>query len=496
MPVTEIIQNDNNHQLQAITSNQNDILHFNNNINNDLKDHDDLMEGIEENESIIEQQNQQFQKLQQLQQLQQQQQIEQNKDRDDIPDDEFSQDQFNFNQQFSNKNKKDNDNEDDGYLIDSNTPSYKLDSGKDNVTDNENSHIFSNNHEIPLKRLNTSSDLNNSSKHHHNNTIQSNDNNEHIHHENHNNNHHNQLSPSHSPKHSIHTHSKNSKSFKIKPNYDLDYFNSFKHLSQQKRSNQFYLNSKSNKNIPISSSIPSFNNKFLQPNAQFIGEQQSGKSKFRIKVEFKSIDLKNSLITGFLQINGLTKDHQEITTYFKGEIINNPLLNKLSSSSSSSRVNNFKNYSFISENKNWGSYPQNDFEHWKKLTNSMNLNNEEFLKKLNKIQLGLEGSKNIYMRWKEEFLLPDSRIKQIPNASFEGFYYIVLNIGDEDWNLDEEDGNDFNVGKDEQLNEKFMKSIKKGDINGLYYHNSSEKFQSLSLNYVENHGVSNIFDFN
>ena len=34
---------------------------------------------------------------------------------------------------------------------------------------------------------------------------------------------------------------------------------------------------------------------------------------------------------------------------------------------------------------------------------------------------------NIFMRWKEKFLVPDYRVKDISGASFEGFYYICFN---------------------------------------------------------------------
>jgi hypothetical protein len=34
---------------------------------------------------------------------------------------------------------------------------------------------------------------------------------------------------------------------------------------------------------------------------------------------------------------------------------------------------------------------------------------------------------NIFMRWKEYFLVPDHRVRAISGASFEGFYYICFN---------------------------------------------------------------------
>lgn len=54
------------------------------------------------------------------------------------------------------------------------------------------------------------------------------------------------------------------------------------------------------------------------------------------------------------------------------------------------------------------------------------------------------------MRWKEHFLVPDHTIKDISGASFAGFYYIC-----------------------------FQKS--KANIEGYYYHRSSEWYFSYKL---------------
>ena len=48
------------------------------------------------------------------------------------------------------------------------------------------------------------------------------------------------------------------------------------------------------------------------------------------------------------------------------------------------------------------------------------------------------------MRWKEKFLVPDYRVKEISGASFEGFYYICFNQID-------------------------------GAISGIYYHSKSDQ---------------------
>jgi Vacuolar import and degradation protein len=250
----------------------------------------------------------------------------------------------------------------------------------------------------------------------------------------------------------------------ISNNYSLDYSQS-RHI--HKRSNQ----------------LPRLLNKYLRPNAQYTGEQQSGKSRYTIKVNFKTVDLINSVVTGFLQISGLTEHHPEITTCFKGEIINNPL-NKFNWEAPNKRSQNdvrIKSYSFVTENKLWGSFLKNDLEHWKKLTNSSHLNENQLKQRLASIQNGVADNQFVYMRWKEEFLLPDSRVKQINGASFEGFYYIVLNMG--------------GFETPSLTPSSYSSAINPGTIGGLYYHKSSEKFQSLNLRYVEVHGISNTFEF-
>lgn len=52
---------------------------------------------------------------------------------------------------------------------------------------------------------------------------------------------------------------------------------------------------------------------------------------------------------------------------------------------------------------------------------------------------------NIFMRWKEYFLVPDHRVRTISGASFEGFYYICFN----------------------QI---------AGKVSGIYFHAKSEKY--------------------
>lgn len=91
---------------------------------------------------------------------------------------------------------------------------------------------------------------------------------------------------------------------------------------------------------------------------------------------------------------------------------------------------------------------------------------------------------NIFMRWKEHFLVPDHRVRTIHGASFEGFYYICFN----------------------QI---------EGVVHGIYFHSKSEKcvgsqchlqlshaitnfvnrFQQLELKHVEDRGCMSAVEF-
>lgn len=71
----------------------------------------------------------------------------------------------------------------------------------------------------------------------------------------------------------------------------------------------------------------------------------------------------------------------------------------------------------------------------------------------------LKNSDHVFMRWKELFLVPDHTIRDISGASFAGFYYIC-----------------------------FQKST--STIEGYYYHRSSEWYQSLMLNHLDEHSTS------
>ena len=120
---------------------------------------------------------------------------------------------------------------------------------------------------------------------------------------------------------------------------------------------------------------------------------------------------------------GLTEDHPTLTTFFEGEIIGSK-------------------YSFLTQHEDWGSTDKVDLMHWAKFQAF-----RPYQKQARKGSLhipNLSQRENIFMRWKEHFLVPDHRVKTISGASFEGFYYICFNQS-------------------------------AGSVSGIYFHKKSEK---------------------
>ncbi|KAH8177757.1 vacuolar import and degradation protein [Sarocladium implicatum] len=169
--------------------------------------------------------------------------------------------------------------------------------------------------------------------------------------------------------------------------------------------------------IPISPSS------FLRPGSKFHGTQQSERQVYDVQVEIKHVDMRESFLCGYLRIQGLTADHPTLTTYFEGEIIGDQ-------------------YGFITKHDDWGANVKVDLSHWAKF-NAF----RPYQKHARRGPVNISDAaqrENIFMRWKEHFLVPDHRVRTISGASFEGFYYICFN----------------------QV---------KGEVSGIYFHSKSEK---------------------
>lgn len=168
----------------------------------------------------------------------------------------------------------------------------------------------------------------------------------------------------------------------------------------------------------------------LYNGSKFKGFQKSKGNSYEVEVVLQHVDEANSYLCGYLKITGLTFEFPTLTTFFDGEIIS-------------------KKYPFLT--RKWDADEDVDRKHFGKFAAFVdyqkNFNSDDFDYE------ALQKSDYVFMRWKEHFLVPDHKIKDINGASFAGFYYIC-----------------------------FQKS--RAVMEGYYYHRSSEWYQSLTLEHV------------
>lgn len=168
----------------------------------------------------------------------------------------------------------------------------------------------------------------------------------------------------------------------------------------------------------------------LYNGSKFRGFQKSKGNSYEVEVVLQHVDEANSYLCGYLKITGLTFEFPTLTTFFDGEMIS-------------------KKYPFLT--RKWDADEDVDRKHFGKFAAFVdyqkNFNSDDF------DYDALEKSDYVFMRWKEHFLVPDHKIKDINGASFAGFYYIC-----------------------------FQKS--RAVMEGYYYHRSSEWYQSLTLEHV------------
>ena len=204
----------------------------------------------------------------------------------------------------------------------------------------------------------------------------------------------------------------------------------------------------------------------LRAGSKFRGTQQSESQKYNVEVDIKTVDMSESFVCGYLKIEGsrhlslllsqtsqadsltgLTPEHATLTTFFEGEIIG-------------------PRYTFQTRHADWGASDKEDMKHWARFPAWRPLAKQA--KKPDFHYKNSTNRENMFMRWKEKFLVPDHRVREISGASFEGFYYICFN----------------------QV---------VGTINGIYYHSSSQqsnnRFQQLELKWVNDHGCFGAMEF-
>ena len=170
----------------------------------------------------------------------------------------------------------------------------------------------------------------------------------------------------------------------------------------------------------------------FQPYSKYYGTQQSDRHTYTVEVTILTIDMPQSQVSGYLTINGLTKEHPTLQTFFTGQIVGGPN----------------HTYTFKTTDPSWGATEKVDLQHWMRFPQWRPLS--AHAKRDMNFDFPLDGSpwwtqECVYMRWKEHFLVPDHKESNITGASFEGFYYICLDL----W---------------------------KGKISGVYFHSKSERY--------------------
>ncbi|CAL1542804.1 unnamed protein product [Lymnaea stagnalis] len=193
---------------------------------------------------------------------------------------------------------------------------------------------------------------------------------------------------------------------------------------------------------PAYSSLMGIPTTLLYNGSRFQGHQKSKGNRYDVEVVLQHVDVEKAFLCGYLKIKGLTDEYPTLTTYFDGEII-------------SSR------HPFLT--RKWDADEDVDKKHWGKFESFNNGNCAKNFNSDNFDYDALKASDFVYMRWKEHFLVPDHTIKDISGASFAGFYYIC-----------------------------FQKST--ATIEGYYYHRSSEWFQSLNLQHVQERNTG-VYEF-
>ncbi|XP_076121268.1 glucose-induced degradation protein 4 homolog isoform X1 [Alosa pseudoharengus] len=191
---------------------------------------------------------------------------------------------------------------------------------------------------------------------------------------------------------------------------------------------------------PINTHQPGVTTSLLYSGSEFQGYQKSKGNSYDVEVVLQHVTMEDSYLCGYLKIKGLTEEYPTLTTFFSGEIISRkcPFLTRKWDADEDV------------DRKHWGKF--HAFYKYAKTFNSDDFDYEE-----------LKNSDFVFMRWKEQFLVPDHTIKDISGASFAGFYYIC-----------------------------FQKST--ATIEGYYYHRSSEWYQSLNLAHLRQRSMP-IYEF-
>eukprot|EP00762_Andalucia_godoyi_P005784 ANDGO_06920.mRNA.1 Vacuolar import and degradation protein 24 len=158
---------------------------------------------------------------------------------------------------------------------------------------------------------------------------------------------------------------------------------------------------------------------------------------FPVSVVITSTDLPSHKFSGFLTAQGLSNDYPLLCTYFEAEIVGS------------------RKCPFLT-NK-WGADEYIDASHWGTFPAFQKFASQ-FTSESFAIDPFADNATHIFMRWKEMFLVPDHKVASIAGASISGFYYVALERAT-------------------------------GILHGYYFHESSDPFQHLHLEFVPSRSV-------
>lgn len=175
----------------------------------------------------------------------------------------------------------------------------------------------------------------------------------------------------------------------------------------------------------LSPPLPSLSRGPLHAGAVFEGHQKSGRTTYSVRVRLDSVDLNDGILSGLLEIKGLTPDLESLETFFEGEIIGE------------------KGPGFLTSR--WGASEADDLKHWGRFAPFRGLKNQLHgpnlnynvrpsllrrlrCRKLTSFRLQKDNRPFLFMRWKEQFVVPGAHVKTIHGASFAGFYYVLLDF--------------------------------------------------------------------
>lgn len=184
------------------------------------------------------------------------------------------------------------------------------------------------------------------------------------------------------------------------------------------------------------------------------GGAGNGTRAYNVHVQLQTVDLQQDYLCGYLTIDELTDQYPRLTTYFDGDIIAG-LSNR---------------HSFATHR--WGADETIDAEHWRKFApfratmdhgESVSVRQMDDMFRIDAKQIQERKVRYLFMRWKEQFLVPDHRVRSVQGASYDGFYYI-------------------------------MYDLQADQLEGYYYHDSSERNQHLQLRPIGRERSSS-FDF-